>query len=57
MTLSQPLPWLAPCLLALVDRQVFGLFAEKVSDPQWKTWLVGFLPFYSEEGNFSNKDS
>lgn len=29
---------------ALVDRQVFGLFAEKVSDPQWKTWLVGFLP-------------
>lgn len=58
VTLSLPLPWLAPCLLALVDRQVFGLFAEKVSDPQWKTWLVGFLsPFYSEEGNFSNKDS
>lgn len=27
--------------LALVDRQVF---AEKVSDPQWKTWLFGFLP-------------
>lgn len=55
VTLSPPLPWLAPCLLALVDRQVFGLFAEKVSDPEWKTWLVGFLPVLQPGGKLEQR--
>lgn len=25
-------------------KQVFGFLSAKVSDPQWKTWLVKFLP-------------